>query len=102
MPIDIGPEYHSVYQLSQPSTSPHSPTFVQEKSLTRKQTTTWSGLTLIYWGERERAPIPSDVNVDFSVCHGPAYVQHGDGACVSFFARGSVCYHGYSLSSEHR
>ena len=28
--------------------------------------------------------------------------MHGNGTCVSFFARGSVCYYGYSLSSEHR
>ena len=48
-------------------------------------------------------PLFSDVNVDFvclSVCHGPAYVRHGNSACVSFFAHGSVCYYGYSLSSE--
>ena len=51
-------------------------------------------------------PLPSDVNVDL-VClsvmdRRTAYVRHGNGACISFFARGSVCYYGYSLSSEHR
>ena len=46
-------------------------------------------------------PLLSGVYVDF-VCHGPAYVWHGNGSCVSFFARGSLCYYGYSLSSEHR
>jgi len=60
-------------------------------------------------------PLFSDVYVDFvCICHGPSgiatahaliyctwTVQHGNGACVSFFARGSVCYYGYSLSSEH-
>ena len=46
-------------------------------------------------------PLPSDVYVDF-VCLSWTGIRHGNGACVSFFARGSVCYYGYSLSSEHR
>ena len=51
-------------------------------------------------------PLPSDVNVDFvclSVCHGPAYgVRTARQRRMRLiFARGSVCYYGYSLSSEH-
>ena len=59
-------------------------------------------------------PLSSDVYVDF-VCLSWTVVRHSNGACVSFFAhgpygmatahashffaRGSVCYYGYCLSS---